>query len=303
MKIVFMGTPGIAVPALSALADRYGVEALVCQPDKAVGRNMTVTPPETKVFAESRGIKVFQPQSIRKDNQFLFDINPDIIIVMAYGKILPKEILELPKYGCINLHASLLPRYRGAAPIQWALYNGESTTGITVMRMDEGMDTGEIAEVFELPIEADDTAISLFDKLAALAADNVCGAVDRIVGGKTEFKKQDAEAATKAPLIIKEDAAVSFTQMTATEMFNAFRAFAIWPQAYFQSNGISVKIMAAAFSDSNGEPGTVACVKPLSVFAKQGCLVLDRVKPQGSREMFGYEYAAGRRLKKGDSLI
>ena len=151
MKIVFMGTPEIAVPALRAIAAKYDVAAAVCQPDKAVGRKKIMTAPAVKQCANELGIPVFQPASIKKDNAFLFDIAPDMIVVMAYGKILPPEVIALPKYGCINLHGSLLPKYRGSAPIQWSLYNGDTETGITVMRMDEHMDTGDIIKL--LPIE------------------------------------------------------------------------------------------------------------------------------------------------------
>lgn len=303
MKIVFMGTPEIAVPALRAIDDKYGVEALVCQPDKAVGRKMIITPPETKVFAEGRGIKVFQPQSIRRENDFLFEMKPDLIVVMAYGKILPKEILQLPKYGCINLHASLLPKYRGAAPIQWSIFNGDCATGVTVMRMDEGMDTGDIIESFELKIAADDTAVSLFSKIAELAAERVCGVIDDIVSNKASYKKQDESLSTRAPMINKEDGLVSFTGMTAEEICNAYRAFAIWPQAYFEASGINVKIISAKPAEQSGKAGTIASTKPLAVFAKQGTVILEQVKPQGSREMQGNEYIAGRRLKAGDSIL
>lgn len=305
MKIVFMGTPEIAVPAFEALQRQYGVAAAVCQPDKPVGRRQVLTPPPIKLSAEKLGVPVFQPASIRKDNQFLFDLKPELIVVMAYGKILPREILELPRFGCVNLHASLLPKYRGAAPIQWALYHGETETGITAMQMDEGMDTGGILRYYPIAIEPDDDAVSLFRKLGELGGAVAGRTVELVTGGHAALLPQVNEAATMAPMIRREDALVSFAATGARQIVNAARAFSLWPGAYFIYNGQEVKLLKAVFHEQEEvQPyGTVLSTAPLCVSAKGGAVELVRVKPQGSREMTGSEFLAGRRLKKGDLLF
>lgn len=302
MKIVFMGTPEIAVPALRAIAAKYDVAAAVCQPDKAVGRKQIMTAPAVKQCANELGIPVFQPASIKKDNAFLFDIAPDMIVVMAYGKILPPEVIALPKYGCINLHGSLLPKYRGSAPIQWSLYNGDTETGITVMRMDEHMDTGDIIKLLPIEVSEQDTAASMFEKLAKLAAKNVCLSIEDIESGKAVYTKQDDNEATMAPMIKKEDALVNFDDMTGRQIVNAVRAFDIWPGAYFAVGDSGVKITSATYADKSGEPGTIASLRPLVVYAKTGAVELVKVKPQNSREMTGAEYIVGRRLKADQSI-
>ena len=200
--------------------------AVFAQPDKPVGRKQILTPPETKVLAQKYDITVYQPKTLRDGEAYkvLKELNPDAIVVVAYGKILPKEILDLPKYGCINGHASLLPKLRGSAPIQWAIINGEKQTGITTMQMDEGMDTGDILETVITEIGIDETAEELFDRLAPLSADLMVSTLKKAEQGVLNPLKQDESNATYAPMIKKEMAHLDFAK-TADEICNAVRGF------------------------------------------------------------------------------
>ncbi len=228
MKIVFMGTPDYAVKTLEALINAgHTVAAVFAQPDKPVGRKQILTPPPVKVCAEKYGIPVFQPRNLRdgEAERIIRDIAPDAIAVVAYGKILPTEILTLPRYGCINGHASLLPKYRGAAPIQWCIVNGEKETGVTAMQMDKGMDTGDILKTAVTEIGAEETAGELFERLSVIGAKLLVKTLADLEDGGITPVKQDESKATAAPIIKKEMAKVSFHDMTADEVHNAVRGF------------------------------------------------------------------------------
>ena len=196
MRIVFMGTPDFAVPCLQKLIDNnYDVAAVFTQPDKKTGRKQLLTPPPVKILAQENNIPVYQPNSLKNSDaaQIIKDINPDIIIVVAYGKILPSSVLSIPKYGCVNVHASLLPKYRGAAPIQWAVLNGDSETGVCIMQMDEGLDTGDILAVEKTAIGINETSEQLFDRLSAIGSEALINVLPIIEKGKIKPEKQTGE--------------------------------------------------------------------------------------------------------------
>ncbi len=303
MRIVFMGTPDYAAVTLQKLIDeKYDVLAVFAQPDKPVGRKQILTPPETKVLAQKYDIPVYQPKTLRDGEAYkvLKELNPDAIVVVAYGKILPKEILDLPKYGCINGHASLLPKLRGSAPIQWAIVNGEKQTGITTMQMDEGMDTGDILETVITEIGIDETAEELFERLAPLSADLLVSTLKKAEQGALNPVKQDESNATYAPMIKKEMAHLDFTK-TADEICNAVRGFYSWPCAYFFINGKRVKVIKAKKSDLTAkECGRVIDSDDrLIVSCKDGSIELVTVQPEGAKQMSASQMLNGHKIAKG----
>ena len=234
MRIVFMGTPDFAVPHLQALLDHpYDVAGVFTQTDKPKGRGYQLTPPPVKELAVSRGIPVFQPRTLRDGEALaqLQTLQPDLIVVVAYGKILPREILDLPRLGCINVHGSLLPKYRGAGPIQWAVLNGETVTGVTTMYMAEGLDTGDMLESASLEIGPDETADELHDRLSQLGAKLLLSTVEKAEKGLLEPKKQDDALSCYAPMLTKELSRIDFSR-PAQEVHNQIRGLSSWPAAY-----------------------------------------------------------------------
>ena len=239
MRIVFMGTPDFAVSSLDKLYNsEHEIVGVFTQPDKPQGRKMVLTPPPVKVYALNKGLKVFQPTSVKTDEalNILKDLAPDIIIVVAYGKILPKTILNLPKYGCVNAHASLLPRHRGASPIQWAIYCGDKTTSVTTMLMDEGMDTGDMLLSETTEILTIDNFESLHDKLADIGAGLLLKTVNGLFDGTVKPIKQPQDGVCYAPIIKKEMGNIDFNK-TAQEIDCQIRALTPWPSAFFSMNG------------------------------------------------------------------
>ena len=305
MKLVFMGTPDYAVNTLEALISaRHNVAAVFAQPDKPVGRKHIITAPPVKVCAENHGIAVYQPNTLRdgKAEEILREIAPDAIVVVAYGKILPKEILNIPKYGCVNGHASLLPKYRGASPIQWCIVCGEKETGVTAMKMDEGMDTGDILKTVKTQIGAEETAEELFDRLSVITAELLVDTIDDLENGNITPQKQDEEKASYAPIIKKEMAQLDFKNMTATEIHNAVRGYYSWPCAYFLLEGKRVKIIKAAVSDNTGaKAGTVIKSDDSLVIACKGgtAVELVTVQPEGSKPMTAKQMLCGRPIATG----
>lgn len=305
MKIVFMGTPDYAVKTLEGLIETgHEVVAVFAQPDKPVGRKRVLTAPPVKVAALAAGIPVFQPDSIRNEAaiQLIADFKPDAIVVVAYGKILPKEVLEIPKFGCINGHASLLPKYRGAAPIQWAIINGETVTGVTVMRMDSGIDTGDILAQAKLEIAEDDTADSLFERLSVLSANLTVATLESLEKGEITPIKQAEEMATYAPIIKKEMAHLNFAEKTAEEICNAVRGFYSWPCAYFFLNGKRIKLIKARPCEkASGEPMRVLEAEERFVIScKDGTAVeLLEIGPEGSKPMTARQFLNGNSLSVG----
>lgn len=303
MRIVFMGTPDYAAVTLQKLIDEnYDIAAVFSQPDKPVGRKQILTPPATKVVALQKNIPVYQPKSMRDGEAYsiLSEINPDVIVVVAYGKILPKEILNLPKHGCINGHASLLPKLRGASPIQWAIVTGEEKTGISTMLMDEGMDTGDILEVVETGIGCDETAEELFGRLAVMSADLMVSTLKKVQEGTLNPLKQNENEATYAPIIKKEMAHLDFTK-TADEICNAVRGFYSWPCAYCFINGKRIKIIKAQKSSlTASECGIVICSDDKLIISCQDASVeLVTVQPEGSKVMSAQVMLNGYKIAKG----
>lgn len=290
MRIVFMGTPDYSVKTLSALIDAgHELVGVFAQPDKPVGRKQILTPPPTKQFALSKGIEVFQPVTLRDGTalESLKKLAPDVIVVVAYGKILPKEILQLPKFGCVNGHASLLPRHRGASPIQWSIVCGDRETGITTMLMDEGMDTGDILLKETVAISNDDTADSLFERLSFVSAELMLKTLKGLEKGTIVPEKQDESEASYAPILKKEMAHIDYNK-TAFEICCLVRGFYSWPCAFTFIEGKRIKVLACREGEKTALPaGTVIAEgSRLSVACGDGkMVVLEKIQPEGSKAM------------------
>ena len=303
MKIVFMGTPDYAAKTLELLLkSKHNIAAVFAQPDKPVGRKQILTAPPVKSLAIENNIPVYQPNSVKTGEalEILKQINPDVIVVVAYGKILPKEILQLPKYGCVNGHASLLPKYRGSAPIQWCIINGETETGVTTMLMDEGVDTGDILEVEKLPIGENETAEELFDRLSHLSAELMLSTLEKLEKGEILPQKQ-AEEATYAPMIKKEMALVDFSK-SATEVHNAVRGFYSWPCAYFFLDGKRIKVIKTRIGEkTNQQCGTViGNTDELVIACGNGTSVrILELQPEGSKPMTAKQMLCGKTIPLG----
>lgn len=305
MRIVFMGTPDYSVKTLEALiAAKHTVVGVFAQPDKPVGRKHILTAPPVKVCAENCGIPVYQPNTLKTGEaaDIIKKLSPDIIVVVAYGKILPQEILDIPKYGCINGHASLLPSYRGASPIQWCIVCGEKRTGVTVMQMDSGMDTGDILNTAETEIGDEETAEELFGRLSVISAELTVKTLFDIENGTVIPKKQDDKKATYAPIIKKEMAFIDFKNMTADEIHNAVRGYYSWPCAYFFLDNKRVKIIKAkCVGSSDKKAGSIVkSDNELIVACKDGSLIsLLTVQPEGSKPMSAKQMLCGRPISAG----
>ncbi|MBE6780121.1 MAG: methionyl-tRNA formyltransferase [Ruminococcaceae bacterium] len=303
MKIVFMGTPDYAVKTLETLIkSEHTVAAVFAQPDKPVGRKQILTPPPVKVCAESYNIPVYQPNSVRTGEalEIINQINPDVIVVVAYGKILPKEILEAAKFGCVNGHASLLPKYRGSAPIQYAILCGETETGVTIQLMDEGIDTGDILETATTKIGDNETAEELFERLSVISADLMLSTINKLEKGEVTPKKQEGEA-TYAPIIKKEMALLDFNK-PAKELFNAVRGYYSWPCAYFFMDGKRIKVIKAAVGGKTDKAsGTVVGNSGvLSIACGDGySLDILTLQAEGSKMMDAKQYLCGKQIPIG----
>ncbi|ERM92386.1 methionyl-tRNA formyltransferase [Caldanaerobacter subterraneus subsp. yonseiensis KB-1] len=308
MRIVFMGTPEFAVPSLKRLFEEgYDVLAVVTQPDKQRGRGMKVSFSPVKELALQKGVKVLQPESVKNNPEFLQELkelNPEVIVVAAYGKILPEEILTLPEYGCINVHASLLPKYRGAAPINWAIINGEKETGITTMLMDKGLDTGEMLLKRSIAIEEDDDAQTLHDKLANLGAEVLSETLKKLKEGKLIPEKQKDEEATYAPIITKEMGHIDW-KSPACRIRNLIRGLKPWPGCYTFYDGKMLKIWKAEVVEhfGNEPPGSVLKSKDeLIVKCGENALRILEIQQEGSRKMGIREYLIGHNIPEGTIL-
>lgn len=304
LRIVFMGTPEFAVPSLKALIESgEDVVAVVTQPDKPRGRGKKLTPPPVREAALKHNIPVFQPEKI-KDETFITAIrnfSPDVIAVVAYGKILPKAILDIPTKGCINVHTSILPKYRGAAPINWAIINGEKETGITTMLLDEGMDTGDMLLTEKVEIRDDDTASSLHDRLKYIGADLLIKTIKGIKSETIRPIPQDDSQATYAPMLKKEDGRIDWT-MKAEEIKNLIRGFNPWPGAYTRWDGKQIKIFKAEVeAGGKEEPGTVINISTEGIFVAtgKGILLIKELQPENKNRMTASEFIKGYRIVKG----
>ncbi|MCQ2451182.1 MAG: methionyl-tRNA formyltransferase [Clostridia bacterium] len=308
MRIVFMGTPDYSVRTLKKIIDAgHEVAGVFAQPDKPVGRKHILTAPPVKVYAEEKNIPVFQPNTLRDGSalSIIKDLNPDIIVVVAYGKILPKEILDFPKFGCINGHASLLPKYRGASPIQWCICCGEKETGVTVMQMDEGMDTGDIIDVAKTKIGETETAEELFSRLSVISADLTVKVLDDIKNGVAKRIKQDETKVTVAPVINKEMAHLDFSEDAET-LYNKVRGFYSWPCAYTLIDGKRLKILSArVVSGKPSVSGTVIENEGKLVISCKGNTALEllTVQAEGSKPMTAQNLLNGKKIPLGTKVL
>lgn len=305
MKVIYLGTPEFAVAPLKAIIEggKHQVVAVVTQPDRPVGRKNIITPPPVKVVAQEFDIPVFQYEKIRAEGvDDLKSIDADIMITCAYGQILSKEIIDICPHGIINIHASLLPKYRGAAPIQYAVINGEKTTGVTVMQTEVGLDTGDILEAFETQIEESETAGDLFVRLSNLGAEKICSVLDKIEKGEIVPKKQDESQAFVVKTIKKEDALIDFSK-TSSVVKNLINGMNPWPIAYTYANGKKLKIYRAITVDGNGKHGEVIRAdKKLFIACGEGAIEVLELQEEGGKVMNALSYLNGRKLKVGDLL-
>jgi methionyl-tRNA formyltransferase len=307
VKLIFCGTPRFAVPTLQALiAAGHEIALVVSQPDRPVGRTQQLTAPPLKETALAAALEVIQPEKIKSNAEFrnrLETISPDAIIVVAYGRIIPPWMLALPRLGCINLHASLLPKYRGAAPIQWAVAMGETVTGNTTMLLEEGLDTGPILLQKEVPISPNQTAVDLFDVLAEDGAPLVVKTLAGLQNGTIKPQPQEHSRATLAPILNRDDGRIDFASRTAIELFNRWRGFQPWPGAYTSLHGkkLIVHNMRVAEEQSSSEPGVVhlADHRLLVSCAQNTCVEITELQLEGKKRMTASDFLRGAGLKSG----
>lgn len=315
LNIVFMGTPDFAIPTLQRLiASDHTVTAVVTQPDRPKGRGKRLAAPPVKVVAERYNIPVLQPRRVKAPEvrEQLEAFAPDVMVVIAYGQILPQSILDVPRFGCINVHASLLPKYRGAAPFQWAIIRGETETGITTMLMDQGMDTGDILLQRACAIQPDDTAQTLHDSLAQRGADLLLETLERLEAGELTPIPQRHDEATYAPLLKKTDGRIDWREPAET-LVNTIRGMSPWPGAYTTFRGTTVKLLKAAlesrpvadFAGTEAAPGTVVALDPRRgpvIATGHGFLRILEIQPQNKQPMKCSDFCRGYHLKVGDRL-
>lgn len=307
MRIAFLGTPGFAVPPLAALAEAgHDLCCVVAQPDRPAGRGQAQREPATKVWARERGIAVLQPTKVRdgKLAAELAALAPDVLVVVAYGRILGRDLLELAPLGAVNVHASLLPRWRGAAPIQWAIAEGDRETGVTIMRMDEGLDTGDMLLQRVVPIEATDTSETLHDRLGRVGAAALCEALPLLASGKLTPVRQDGSLATLAPIIEKEHGRIDF-RMSAARIACRVRGFSPWPGAFTTLDGKLLKVHAASEAPQAGLASGEARAVPegLLVGAGEGSsLLLTELQLEGKRRVAATDFLKGQRVAPGTVL-
>lgn len=309
MKVVFMGTPDFAVPALEALAGSgHEVTLVVTQPDRPKGRSGKLVSSPVKACAEQYGIPVFQPERVKRPEavEVIEAEKPDVIVVAAYGQILSKKILDIPKYGCINIHGSLLPAYRGAAPIQWAVVNGEEKSGITIMQMNEGMDTGDILLQEEVVLEEKETAGSLYDKLSAMGGPLLLKALEMAQKGELHPVPQKEEEATYAAILKKESGRIDWNA-SAVSIERLIRGMDPWPGAYTSLGGKNFKIYAADAREAEGGennalPGTVVKTgkNRIDVACGDGILSLEEIQMEGKKRMKVHDFLLGSKMTGGE---
>ena len=309
MKILFMGTPDFAIPSLRELVDAgEEVVGVVTQPDKPRGRGYEFQPTPVKAFALSRGLEVYQPDTLRSEAfiELLEKLSPELIAVTAYGKILPESVLNFPKYGCINVHGSILPEYRGAAPMQRAIIDGKSETGVTIMYMEKGLDTGDMLLVEKCPINDSDNFEDIHDRLSEIGAKALVRVVEDIKAGRTERVKQDDALATYAAKIEKSDCAIDFSR-SAKEVHDLIRGLSPIPLSFTRTpDGKLLKILESRVSDNEkvlGKAGEVISVgDDICVACGKGVVSILRVLPEGKGRMSAADFVRGRKVKAGDIL-
>ncbi len=309
MRVIFMGTPDFSVGTLEALIEAgHEVVLAVTQPDKPKGRGKSMQFPPVKETALAHGIEVYQPVRVRESAcfEYLKKYEADIIVVVAFGQILPKEILEMPRFGCVNVHASLLPKYRGAAPIQWAVINGEQVTGVTTMRMDEGLDTGDMILKEEVVLAPEETGGSLFDRLAKTGASLCVRTLAAIEDGSARYTPQEHEQATHTTMIKKQLGEIVW-EKSASELERLIRGLNPWPSAYTNLNGKTLKIWKAVVKEqvqAHADPGSVVEVLKDSILVQtgQGLLQLVEVQLEGKKRMTTDAFLRGFPLETGTKL-
>ena len=299
MNVIFMGTPGFAVPTLEKLHESaHNVVLVVTQPDKPFGRGKKLKKSEVKEVAESLELEIFQPDKIKKSDNIdiLKSYNPDIIVVVAYGQILSKEILTLPKYGCINVHASLLPKLRGAAPLNWAIINGETITGVTTMQMDVGLDTGDMLLKSEIKIDENMNVGELHDVLMQKGADLLLETLDKIEKNQIKPQKQDDSLSNYAPMFNNENRKINWN-LSAKNIHDLIRGLSPWPAAYFTMDEKTIKVYKSSYikDNSNYEPGYVIKASNEGIFvkAKDGIVILQEIQMPGKKKMPVEAYLRG----------
>lgn len=311
LRIIFAGTPDFAARHLDALlSSEHQIVGVFTQPDRPAGRGKKLMPSPVKVLAEEKGISVFQPVSLRpQENQRLVaDLRADIMVVVAYGLILPKAVLEMPRLGCLNVHGSLLPRWRGAAPIQRALWAGDTETGITIMQMDVGLDTGDMLYKLSCPITAEDTSATLYDKLAQLGPQGLLATLTHIATGTATPKVQDEEQVTYAEKLSKEEARLDWS-LPAAQLERCIRAFNPWPMSYFVIDDQPVKVWKASVinTQAKAEPGTIieANKQGIQIATAEGILNLESLQPAGKKAMNTQDLLNSRRewFTPGNRLV
>lgn len=308
MKVIFMGTPDFAVGTLEEIiAAGHEVSLVVTQPDKPKGRGKEIQFTPVKEAALAHGLEVYQPKRIREPEcvSYLEKFQPDIIVVAAFGQILTKEILDMPKYGCINVHASLLPKYRGAAPIQWSVINGDKVSGVTIQRMDVGIDTGDMIDKVEVELTPEETGGSLFDRLAEEGAKLCVRAMEKIEAGTAVYTKQNEEEATHTRMISKKMGKINWG-MEALEIERLIRGLNPWPSAYTSLNGKTLKVWRAAVIEG-GDGDKAGCIvkadgKSLWIQTGKGILSLEEVQLEGKKRMLTADFLRGYHVVEGEFL-
>lgn len=307
MRVMFMGTPDFAVPSLEALCEKHQVVCVVSQPDKPKGRGHNLMPTQTKIVAQKHGLPVEQPTSL-KDGSFMEVLDtyqPELIVVAAYGKLLPDYILQYPKFGCINVHGSLLPKYRGAAPIQWAVLNGDAQSGVTIMHMAKEMDTGDIILTKNTDIGNNETSGELFERLSVLGAAALLEAIDLIAAGKAQRTVQEHAKATYAPMLQKADAELNFN-MSAHKFACFVRGLNPWPIAKIMIGNQQVKVFEVLEGNAVEKQAATVCrieQNGIEVACGDGnSVILKTLQRPGKKPTDGYSFAQGLRLKEGDLL-
>jgi methionyl-tRNA formyltransferase len=306
LRIVFMGTPEFACPTLQKLLERKEqVVAVITQPDRPKGRGQQTLPPPVKVLAERHGIPVLQPLKVRAPEvvESIRDLAPDLIVVVAFGQILPKNLLDIPRYGCINVHASLLPRYRGAAPLNWCIINGETETGVTTMMMDVGLDTGDMLLKKSVQVDPDENTQSLHDRLSVIGAEALAETIDLLVAGKLVREKQDDALTCYAPMLKKEDGLIDW-EKKAEIIKNQVRGMTPWPGAYTTFDGKLLKVFRVMLSSGAGIPGTVlqAGRGGIEVACAGGSIIIEELQLEGKKRLAAAEFLGGCRLEPGTCL-
>ncbi len=306
MKIVYMGTPDFAVYGLKSIVEAgHDVVAVITQPDKPKGRSKSLVPTPVKKQALEYDIPVYQPEKVREEEtvNLLKGLAPDVIVVAAYGQILPESILNIPPYGCINIHASLLPKYRGAAPIEWSIIDGETVTGVTTMYMEKGLDTGDMIEKTEVAIEPTDTGATLHDKLASAGADLVISTLNALLNNTATRTKQDDSLSCYAKMLTKDMGDIDFNQ-DAKSIERLIRGLNPWPCAYTTLDGKGLKFFAADVVEKTGTPGEIIEVtkKNFTVACGKDALVIKSLQPEGKKQMDTVAFLNGNKIEVGMKL-